>query len=62
MEDCFSFRKMVNFPFIKIIYVLGLIVITIAGIASIIQGANQRYGGEILVLTGLVTLLFGNLI
>ncbi|GAB4380852.1 MAG: hypothetical protein Kow0042_31230 [Calditrichia bacterium] len=53
---------MVSFSVIKIVYVLGFIGITIAGIASIIQGIDQRFGGEILILTGLGTILIGNLL
>jgi len=55
----FSFQNMISSTLIKVLYVLGLIAITIGGGAAIIGGANSRSGEE-MVITGLLALTFGN--
>jgi len=57
----FSFRKMVSTHLIKVIYILGLIAITIGGIGMIVAGADQ-YNGEVFVLGGIALLIIGNLL
>jgi len=58
----FSFQKMISGTLIKIMYAIGLIAITIGGVGVIIDGFNQRRGGELIVLGGLALVIFGNLI
>ena len=65
VSDFFSFRKMIGHTFIKVIYLLGMIGITIGSIISITLGSvNSGYGfgiGWISVLSGLGLFIFGNL-
>ncbi|MGE5693368.1 MAG: DUF4282 domain-containing protein [Candidatus Zixiibacteriota bacterium] len=58
----FAFRKMVSFSLIKIIYALGMIGMTIAGIFLLIPSAQNRNdsGGKFLI--GLVLIILGNLV
>jgi len=58
----FSFRKLISGTLIKILYVIGIIVITIGGILMIAEGSHMRYGGEGLILGGLALLILGNLL
>ncbi len=51
-NDFLSFRQMVSMQIIKIIYILGLAVITIGGIVTLLNN----------FLTGLIAIIFGNLI
>ena len=57
----FSFRLMIAPILIKIIYVLGMIGVTIYGIVLIVEGAESSYHEE-LVYIGLLVIIFGNLI
>ena len=65
VNDFFAFRKMIGHTFIKVIYLLGMIGITIGSIIFIILGSvNSGYGfglGWISVLSGLGMFIFGNL-
>ena len=57
----FSFRLMIAPILIKIIYVLGMIGVTVAGIVMIIQGMESRRQEE-LVYIGLLYIVIGNLV
>lgn len=52
MQEFFEFKMMVSSILIKVLFVLGLLVITIYGIISIFSGS---------FLTGLGIIVFGNL-
>lgn len=56
-----SFDKMISSALVKILYVLGMLTLIFIGIVLIYQGANSRYGGEILVLSGIGTVILGNI-
>lgn len=58
----FSFRTMVSTSLIKIIYVLGLIGVTIGGIVMIVQGTERQYGSREQILIGISVILLGNLL
>lgn len=55
----FSFQKMISATLIKILYVIGLIMLTISGIVLIIQG----FSGDFLLYLGegLGVIIIGNL-
>jgi len=54
MKDFFDFRKMISVQIIKILYVIGVIAITIGGIVMLFIGD--------LALAGLGILIIGNLL
>ena len=58
----FSFQKMISGTLIKILYVIGLIIITIGGIVMIAQGSDMYRGGEAFVLGGIALIIFGNIL
>jgi len=57
-----SFQKMISCTLIKILYVIGMIVITIGGIVMIVQGSDMYRGGEAFVMGGLALIIFGNIL
>ena len=59
--DYFSFRTLISLAVIQIVYVLGTLAITISSIVSISKGSQGRYGGDGLILSGFLLLIFGNL-
>jgi len=58
----FSFQKMISGILIKILYVIGIIAITIGGILMIAKGSDMRYGGGGIILGGLALIILGNLL
>lgn len=58
----FSFRKMVSTSLIKIIYLLGMIGLSITGIVFIMQSTQNRNGSIVNFWTGLAMVVLGNLI
>ena len=62
MEDFLNFKKMITPLIIKILFWVGVALAVLSGIASIIGGANDSYGGGKMVLMGLLTIVLGPLI
>lgn len=60
-NDFISFRKFISLTFIQVLYVIGAVVITIAGIVFLVQAVDSRHAGE-LTLSGLGLLVVGNLL
>ena len=60
--DYFSFQKMISVTFFQVIYKIGLIIITLAGIGLIWQGIYDKLVGPSLMLGGIALLLIGNII
>jgi len=60
-NDFISFRKFISLTFIEIVYALGAIATTIAGIVFLVQAVDSRSAGE-LVLSGLGLITVGNLL
>ena len=58
----FSFRVMVSRSLIQIIYVIGMIAFSIAGIWNIVISFSSKYGSGENLIMGLGLLIFGNLI
>jgi hypothetical protein len=58
----FSFRTMISTTLTKIIYVLGMIGITISGIFMVVQAIESRYGSDMQILLGIGLILIGNLL
>jgi len=65
VNDFFAFKTMIGHTFIKVIYILGMIGITIGSIIFMVMGSVGSvyiFGlGWISVLSGLGMLIFGNL-
>ena len=57
-----SFKKMISTDLIKILYVLGMIGITIAGTLMLVRATNMQYGATGMALTGLAIIVLGNLL
>mgnify|MGYP005832614673 CR=1 FL=1 len=55
MKDFFGFRKMVSTAIVKLIYILGVIILTIGGIVFLFQGEGK-------IPIGLVAIILGNLL
>jgi len=64
MKDFFGFRKMVTTGLIKLVYFLGFICITVGGIIFMFVDVLGEGGGigVVSIVTGLIIVLFGNLI
>ena len=60
VADFFTFRMFITRPFIKVIYVLGALAITIVSILMMFSKASTYSGGSP-VVTGLLMLVLGNL-
>lgn len=58
--DFFSFKMFITRPFIKIIYVIGAVLLTIGSIASMILGVST-YGGGMAIIYSLLMLILGNI-
>jgi hypothetical protein len=52
---------MISVTAIKILYVMGIIVLTIASIAMVAKGADMRRGGGELIVGGIALFTLGNL-
>jgi hypothetical protein len=61
LGDFLAFKVMIALLFIKVIYVLGAIFVTIFGIVLMVKGAAADFGGGKDVLGGLLLLVFGNI-
>lgn len=61
-DDFLSFKKMVTTSLIKWLYILGMIVVSGLGLFMFVAGSNTLFGGEIFIFTGLVVIIFGNLV
>lgn len=59
MEDFLNFKKMITPLIIKILFWAGVVLVVLAGLLSIINGAGSSYGGGAQVLTGLLMILLG---
>ncbi|TAN45322.1 MAG: DUF4282 domain-containing protein [Candidatus Methanoperedens sp.] len=57
-----DFEKMITPVIIKILYVIGLVIVVLAGLAMIIDGINSRYGGAEKILGGILIIVFGPLL
>jgi len=57
-----SFHIMLSGLLIKILYIVGMVVITIGGIIVIYQGSDMYRDGEAFVLGGIAVIIFGNLL
>ncbi len=57
-----DFEKMITPVIIKILYVLGLVIALLIGVAGIIDGINSRYGGAEKILIGILIIVFGPLL
>jgi len=58
----FSFRKMFSLTLIKIIYVLGMLSVTISGIVMVIGSASYINNNPVPFLIGIAIIILGNLI
>lgn len=56
----FSFQKMISGTLIKVLYIIGLIVLTIGGIVLIIQGFSDEFLPNL--AEGLGVIILGNLL
>ncbi len=57
-----DFEKMITPIIIKILYVLGMVIVVLVGLAGIINGLNTRYGGAEQILMGVLIIIFGPLL
>lgn len=62
MGSFFSFDRMITPTIIKILFWVGIGFAVLSGIIQIVTGASSPYGGGGMVLTGLLTMLFGPLL
>ena len=61
MNDFFSFKTMITTIIIKILYIIGAVIITLASLYGIMQSAGNHYGGGgLMALYALLLLIFGN--
>ncbi len=61
MGEFFRFKKMISLTLIKVLYVIGVVVLTIAGLIIMFGGA--RYGeGALAFIYGLGVIVLGNLV
>jgi len=60
-EDFFAFRTMLSLSLVKIIYAIGLIIITSFGIVIMVAGISD-FSGLLGIIAGSGVILFGNLI
>lgn len=61
MNDFLAFRKMITPLIIQIIFWIGVAVCVLVGLASIIAGVGNHYGGGSQVLGGVLVLILGPL-
>ena len=59
MEDFLNFKKMLTPIIIKILFWVLVVLVVLAGLASIIGGISADYGGGKMVFSGLVMILLG---
>ncbi|MCI0391166.1 MAG: DUF4282 domain-containing protein [Acidobacteria bacterium] len=58
----FSFRQMLSGEWMKIIYALGAVGITLWGLMIIMQGAQSNWGAGGIIILGLLTIAVGNIL
>ncbi len=54
-----NFDKMITPAIIKIIFIIGIALTTIIGLSMVIRGAGAYFGGGLLVIFGLLTIILG---
>ena len=59
-SDFMSFRTLISTAWIKVVYAVGAIVITIASLGTLVAGSRQFGGAGVLI--GLVSLVAGNIL
>ncbi|MDD5614919.1 MAG: DUF4282 domain-containing protein [Candidatus Methanoperedens sp.] len=58
-----DFEKMITPVIVKILYVLGLVIVVLVGLAGIIDGINNSYyRGAEKILVGILIIIFGPLL
>jgi len=62
MEDFLNFKKMLTPLIIKILFWVGVVICVLAGIASMINGAQTQYGGGKAVFVGMLLVVLGPVI
>ncbi|MEO0230574.1 MAG: DUF4282 domain-containing protein [candidate division WOR-3 bacterium] len=61
MGEFFRFKKMISLTLIKVLYVIGVVVLTVAGLIIMFGGAG--YGeGALAFIYGLGVIVLGNLV
>lgn len=61
-EDFLNFEKMLTPLTIKILFWVGVVLMALAGLASIISGIGADYGGGKVVMSGLLMIVLGPVI
>lgn len=62
MEDYLRFRKMITPLIIQVLFWIGVVVSIVAGILTIISGAQAPVGGGMMIFSGIVWLFLGPLV
>ncbi|MGD0390677.1 MAG: DUF4282 domain-containing protein [Tepidisphaeraceae bacterium] len=62
MKDFLDFKQMITPMFIRIIFIIGVVLCVISGLVMIVSGAQSRFGGGGLVLMGVLYMFLGPLV
>jgi len=59
LNKLLNFDEMVTPLIIKIIYWIGVVLVVLSGLGTIIAGIGSPFGGGMLVIVGLLTIVIG---
>ena len=62
MKDFLDFKQMITPMFIRIIFIIGVVLSVISGLVMIVTGAQSKFGGGAQVLFGVLYIFLGPLV
>jgi uncharacterized membrane protein YvbJ len=62
LGDFFSFHTMISTTLVKVIYALGLVIITVSGIGMIVRATQAQQASGEQIWLGIAIVVFGNLL